>query len=87
MKSELSNCKECGRLYLVRYGHELCPECSAEQQKHLSLVREYLREHPGQTASEIAAALNLNLRYILALVRKGSLLASLPDRASIYINC
>ncbi|KUG03935.1 hypothetical protein ASZ90_018715 [hydrocarbon metagenome] len=76
MTNDLGNCKQCGRLYIIKHGNKLCHECSAEQQKKLFAVRQYLRDHPGQTAAEISAAMDLSLEFILGLIRQGTLVAS-----------
>ncbi len=76
MTGELSNCKECGCLFIAKHDNNLCFECNSEQQKKLSAVRQYLRNHPGQTAAEISEAMDLNLRFILDLIRQGTLVAS-----------
>ncbi len=75
MISDLGNCKECGRLFIVKHGNKLCFECSKEQQTKLMAVREYLRDHPGQTAVEISTATDLSLDFILGLIRQGTLVA------------
>ncbi len=76
MTSELSNCQECGRLFIVKHSDKLCLECCTEQQIKVSAIRQYLRDHPGQTAVEMAEAMDMSLHFILGLIRQGILVAS-----------
>ncbi len=76
MTSDLGNCKQCGRLFVIKHDAALCFECSAEHHKKLLAVRKHLRDHPGQTAAEISAAMDLSLDFILGLIRQGILVAS-----------
>lgn len=69
---EVRTCDDCGRL-LAGGVSELCPQCFESLETDFDRIRGLLDQHPGQSCSEIAEALDIKLRRVLRLVRSGRL--------------
>ncbi|MBQ9606995.1 MAG: hypothetical protein IJV16_07450 [Lachnospiraceae bacterium] len=78
-------CKKCGKQYESnRLTDGYCDECSAEYRDKYHQVREYLWQHPGITASEIAKACDCNIGQVMKWVKEDRFMLSEDSRVSLY---
>ena len=66
----LSNCPECGKVYLENPA-KLCPECYEKEEQAADKVAEYLRDHPKSHINEVHEATGVSHKVILRMIRKG----------------
>ncbi|WP_371372087.1 flagellar protein [Sporomusa aerivorans] len=71
----LSNCPECGKLY-VENAARVCPECYRKQEEDAEKVIEYLRDIDKATLEEIHQATGVKHKIILRLLRSGRIMGS-----------
>ena len=68
--AQLSNCPECGRLY-VENPMRLCPECQKNELEAEDKVAQYLRGVKKSSIEEIAAATGVKEKIILRMINRG----------------
>lgn len=83
--SELRNCLGCDRLF-VYVGSNLCPKCIAKEEDEFTLVRRWVRDHPGASIIETAEATGISQEKILRFLRDGRLI-SRGLKASSAFQC
>lgn len=66
----LSNCPECGKLYIENPAR-LCPECYEKEEKDADLVADFLREHPRSHINDVHEATGVKHKVILRMLKKG----------------
>ncbi|MDR2174735.1 MAG: hypothetical protein LBO82_02210 [Synergistaceae bacterium] len=80
----LLTCKLCGKLLTsISSGDRICPVCLARLDQLYPDVREFLRDHPKDefNLEDVAEGLDVDIRYIQALVDKGYLDRDTDKRA------
>ena len=82
-------CRKCGKQYeSAGLTDGLCEECLMDQLDKYHQVREYLWEHPGSTASDIAAACNCSVRQVMQWVKEDRFMLSDGSKVLLYCaNC
>jgi flagellar operon protein (TIGR03826 family) len=68
----IRNCPQCGKIFAY-LGRNLCPACIEKEEEDYKVVRRYVREHPGASINEVAAATEVEEEKILAFLRDGRL--------------
>jgi len=66
-------CEGCGETVNLPLGVDLCQKCKLEEIEIFRNVREYVWEHPGCTAEDVAREINVEERVILRFIRQGRL--------------
>jgi hypothetical protein len=71
----LLTCKLCGKLLTSSGGDRICPACVTRLDELYPDVREFLRDHPKMefNVEDVAEGLEVDIRYIQALVDRGYL--------------
>lgn len=73
MFPDIDNCRECGEIFICQSTGDLCPGCFKKEEQIVFQIRKYVRDHPGQTVTEVSAAMNMKPEVILRLVKQGTL--------------
>ncbi len=81
--AELRNCIQCGRVYAYQ-GNKLCSKCAEKVENDFSLVRKYLRAHPGASIHQVKEATGVDEKYILEFIRDGRVVA---EGIGTVLNC
>lgn len=81
--AELRNCTQCGRVYAYR-GNKLCSKCMEKVEDDYSLVRKYIRAHPGAGIFQVKEATGVDEKYILEFMREGRIVA---EELGAVLNC
>lgn len=66
-------CKHCNKLFNHMMKKTVCDDCKAIDEKQFQEIVEFLREHPGSNALEVAAGLNINPKIIVEYIDEGRL--------------
>ncbi len=82
---EVRNCRNCGRIFNDISNQRLCPACRAEVEEKFQQVKEYIREFPLATISEVSAENDVSIQQINNWVREERLIFS-PD-SMVTIDC
>lgn len=70
-------CELCGRFYEVNekeHNIVLCQECRAIEKENYTKVREYLYDHNGASAWEIANNTGVSLKSIERFIKEGRIM-------------
>ena len=51
---EVTNCRDCGRLFNYISGPRSCPECQKKLEEKFQQVKEFLRQNPDSSISQTA---------------------------------
>jgi len=70
---EVKNCVKCKKLFQYLSGPPLCPNCKDQEEKDFQAVRQYLKEHPRATISEVAETLEISVEKITRFLKDGRL--------------
>jgi predicted amidophosphoribosyltransferase len=62
MIMEVKYCARCKKLFQYIGGPMLCPSCRDEEEKDFQRVKEFLRENPKATITEISESLTYLLK-------------------------
>lgn len=73
---ELQNCRNCKRLFNYITGEKICPKCRKLLEEKFQEVKEFVREHPGMSANEVADECGTTLKQIKKWVREERLVFS-----------
>jgi len=84
MGLNMSNCPRCGRLF-VRKFHRICQHCINEIEQQYETVRNYLKEHPGATITEVSEETGVSVQQITKFIREGRL--SIKDSPNMSYPC
>ena len=82
---EVQNCRTCGRLFNYLSGPQICPACKEEMEKKFQDVKEYVRENPHATISEISEVNGVSTNQIRQWVREERL--QFADDSPVGIEC
>lgn len=72
----LSNCPECGKLYIENLA-KLCMECYEKEEKDADKVVEFLREHPKSHINDVHEATGVKHKVILRMLKKGRVIGDI----------
>lgn len=78
-------CGKCGNKYetdTITGG--LCPDCLAEYRDKYHMVRDYLWQHPGSTASVIADTCGVSVHQVMAWVKEDRFMVTADSKVQIY---
>lgn len=67
------NCEACGVTVSVPLGTVLCNACKIQEIEVFRKVRDYVWDHPGCNAKEIAKETGIDERVLLRFIRQGRL--------------
>lgn len=81
---DVRNCKSCGKLFNYS-GRPLCPACMKELEKRFGEVKEYIRENPNSTITQVSEATDVSVNQIRNWIREERLILS--TESSIGIEC
>ena len=70
---EVKVCKGCKKMFQYITGVELCPRCKQIEEEHFQKVKEYLREHPGESLYEVSKQTEVSVARIEKFLRQGRL--------------
>ena len=82
----LSNCKSCGGLF-VQVSRNICDACFKEEEEILTVVQEYVRDHPEQDVPEVAEELEVDEALILKFIREKRLIVSSSAGDASLLAC
>lgn len=78
-------CRKCGAKYeSKRLTDGFCEKCAIEYMDKYHQVREYLWNHPGVTASDIAKACDCNVTQVMNWVKEDRFMISADSRVHLY---
>jgi len=67
---ELAKCAKCKNVF-PRVREPICEKCLKEEEQLFETVKEYLRDHPKSSVSDVAEATGTSARKILGYLRDG----------------
>lgn len=73
---DVTNCKNCGRLFNVLSNERLCPACRQGLEDKFQEVKEYLTEHPNASVDEVSKENDVSVKQIKQWVREERLVFS-----------
>ncbi|MCR4674357.1 MAG: flagellar protein [Lachnospiraceae bacterium] len=82
---DVRNCKNCGRMFNYLGGPAICPVCKDEIENKFNQVKEYIREHPQASISEISDENEVAVQQINQWVREERL--EFAKDSPIAMNC
>ena len=78
---EVKNCRGCGRLFnYIGGGYLLCPACMDELDKKFTTVKEYIRENPKASLTQISEDNDVSVVQIERWVREERLVFADDER-------
>lgn len=81
---DVRNCKNCGSLFNY-VGRNVCPSCVRKMEERFNQVKQYIRENPGATISQVAEANDVTINQIKNWIREERL--QLTKESAIGIEC
>ena len=72
----LTNCKECGKLY-VENPAGICPECYRALEEQEAKVAAYLRNNQRASIAEVNEATGVPEKVILKMIKKGRIIGDI----------
>lgn len=82
---DVRTCRGCGRLFNYIGGAPFCPACREEQEKKFTVVKEYIRNNPRATMTQISEENDVSIMQIERWIREERLVFS--DDSPIGIDC
>ncbi len=76
MEAKLTNCRQCGKLFMAQRGDKICPNCIEEQAKLEIVVVDYVRDHPKCKIPEIIQETGAPEMLIRRLIDEGRFVQS-----------
>lgn len=73
---EITNCKNCKRLFNYMTGPKLCPECLKELEEKFQEVKNYLNAHPGTNIDQVSKETEVSVKQIKEWIREERLVLS-----------
>ncbi len=83
---ELTNCKECGKLFSPQAREKVCPVCRQDEEKKYQKVKDYLWDNPNASVEEVHKATEVETDLIIKFVKEGRLVADGLD-VDILLDC
>lgn len=72
----VSNCKECGRLFNAISNERICPACKNKIEEKFQEVKKYLNENPHTNMEMLAEANEVSVKQIKQWIREERLVFS-----------
>lgn len=66
----VSNCKNCGRLFNAISRERICPNCQKQLDEKFVVVKEFLRENPNSSVDEVSKECEVSTKQIRQWVRE-----------------
>ena len=66
----VTNCRNCGRLFNVMSNEKICPACRAKLEEKFQQVKEYLREHTSASIEEVSRENEVSVKQIKQWIRE-----------------
>ena len=66
----VTNCKECGRLFNAMDRERVCPACSQKLDDKFAQVKEYLREHAHASMDEVSKENEVSVKQLKQWIRE-----------------
>ena len=73
---EVTNCKNCKRLFNYLSGPKICPECQRELEDKFQEVKEYLSSHQNAGIDEVSKETEVSVKQIKEWIREERLVLS-----------
>ena len=73
---EVTNCRECGRLFNYMGGSQLCPACQKRLEEKFQQVKVYLDDHPNALIHEVAEDMQVSVKQIKQWIKEERLALS-----------
>ena len=73
---EVTNCRDCGRLFNYISGPRRCPECQKRLEEKFQQVKEFLRQNPDSSISQTATENDVTVKQIKQWIREERLVIS-----------
>ena len=67
---DVSNCKNCGRLFNAINRERICPNCQKLLDEKFVVVKEFLRENPNSSVEEVSKECEVSTKQIRQWVRE-----------------
>lgn len=80
----VANCKQCGRIF-NRVRRDICADCSAQEDRTLTVIRGYLKEHRDANIQEVSGGTEVEYDTIVRMIQDGRLL--LRDNPNMTYPC
>ena len=80
---EVTNCRDCGRLFNYISGPRRCPECQKKLEEKFQQVKEFLRQNPDSSISQTATENDVTVKQIKQWIREERLALSQPSADGI----
>lgn len=81
----IRNCRGCGRIFNYVVGPVLCQQCRDELEKKFQSVKDYIRENPGASITDVALECDVTSAQIQQWLRSERL--EVTEDSSIFLNC
>lgn len=82
---EVKNCKSCGRLFNYLTGPRLCTECKQKLEEKFMEVRNYIRDNPHASISQISEEMDVSTLQLHQWIREERLIFS--EDSMVTIEC
>lgn len=82
---DVRNCRRCKKLFNYIGGQPICPSCASELEDIFNVVREYLRDNPKATLTEISTDNDVSVQQLKQWVREERL--AFTDDSPVAIEC
>ena len=66
----VSNCRNCGRLFNVLSNERLCPQCKQKAEEVFQRVKQYLEDFPNSSVNQVAEDNEVSVKQIKQWVRE-----------------
>lgn len=67
---EVTNCRDCGRLFNYIGGARLCPACQKKLEEKFQEVKAYLEENKNATVEQVSEELDVSVKQIRQWIRE-----------------
>ena len=82
---EIRNCAKCKKLFQYLSGPLLCPACKDQDEKDFQKVKDYLKENPRASMTEVAETLEISVDRITRYLKEGRL--EVAPGSAITLEC
>lgn len=81
---EVKNCPKCGKIF-TQIKDPICPSCLKQDEEDFQKVRDFLKEYPKSTMSEIVQITGVSAKRINKYLRDGRL--EITEGISEFLTC
>lgn len=67
---EVTNCKQCRRIFNYIAGPRICPACRQKLEEKFQEVKDYIRDNPQASIAEVAEAMDVGVQQLRQWVRE-----------------